>query len=76
MSACGASTSRLAAFLGTVLIFVLSQQAWGAVTPQAPAVAPQSGTETFTVQENVPYASVNGTGGGRRQWPYGFHQRS
>jgi len=61
MSACSTRSSRLAAFLGIAFAFVISHQAWGAVKPQAPATAAQSGTETFTVQENIPYASVNGS---------------
>jgi dipeptidyl aminopeptidase/acylaminoacyl peptidase len=61
MSACKTRSSRLSAFLGIAFAFVISRPAWCAVKPQAPAVAPQSGTETFTVQENVPYASVNGS---------------
>jgi acetyl esterase/lipase len=43
----------LAVLLGAVLGFALP--------PQTPAVTPQSGTESVTVKENVPYASVNGT---------------
>ena len=31
------------------------------LSPQALADAPQSGAETVTVEENVPYASVNGS---------------
>jgi acetyl esterase/lipase len=61
MSANKTRSSRLAVYLGTAIVFVLSQQAWGAVTPQATAAAPESGTPTFTVQENVVYASVNGS---------------
>ena len=61
MSANKTRSSRLAVYLGTAIAFALSQQAWSAAAPQASATVPQSGTETFTVQENVPYASVNGS---------------
>jgi acetyl esterase/lipase len=48
----------LAAFLA--LTFGLTQQACSGVARQTSASGLSSDTETFTVKENVPYASVNG----------------
>jgi len=50
----------LTAFLGTALAFALPREPGPAPQP-APPAAPQLGTGTSTVEENIPYASVNGS---------------
>jgi acetyl esterase/lipase len=55
------TSSLLFVFLSAALVFATPPRRSGVLAPQATATPPQSGAETFTVQENVPYASVNGT---------------
>ena len=61
MSACKTRCSRLATILVSMIAFLPLQPAWSAAAQQASATAPQPRTATFTIQEDVPYASVNGT---------------
>lgn len=51
----------LGAFIVAAFIFALPPSAWGAAIPQAAAATPQSDSETFSVEENVLYATVEGT---------------
>jgi acetyl esterase/lipase len=53
--------SLLPALLGATLVFAFPAQERGGVAQQGSAAAPKSGSGSISVEENVVYASVNGS---------------